>query len=247
MIDFHGRTALITGGAQGIGEATARKMAQLGAKVAVVDVNGPSVEALAASLDPSGTKVRGFACDVSKPIEVEAMTQAVLASLGPVDILVNNAGITRDAMLHKMSQEDWRSVIDVNLNGAFNLIRALVPGMRERIYGRIVNLSSSSAYGNVGQSNYAASKAALLGLSKSLAKELARNNITVNAVLPGMTATDMIKTIPEEVMAQLKQQIPLGRPAQPEEQANAICFLASDAASYITGIELIVAGGALIV
>ncbi|MFY9174054.1 MAG: 3-oxoacyl-ACP reductase FabG [Peptococcia bacterium] len=247
MSKFAGKVAIVTGAAQGIGAATAKKLASEGAKVAIVDVNQEQAQKTAATLDPTGDKVIGLACDVSNRESVAEMVAKVIDKFGKVDILVNNAGITRDAMAHKMSVDQWKLVLDVNLSGAFYVTQAVIPYMKEHKYGRIVSLSSSSAYGNVGQANYAASKAGIIGMTKTLAKELGRYNITVNAVLPGMTATDMIKTIPDDVMEGLKKLIPLGRPAEPEEQAEAICFLASDAASYITGVELVVSGGALII
>lgn len=247
MNTFLEKVAIVTGAAQGIGAATAKKLASEGAKVSIVDINQEQAEKTAATLDPTGDKVIGLACDVSNEKSVAEMVAKVIEKFGKVDILINNAGITRDAMAHKMSVDQWKLVLDVNLSGTFYVSQAVIPFMKEQKYGRIVNLSSSSAYGNIGQANYAASKAGILGMTKTLAKELGRHNITVNAVLPGMTATDIIKTIPSDVMEHLKKQIPLGRPAEPEEQAEAICFLASDAASYITGVELVVSGGALIV
>lgn len=247
MNTFLKKVAIVTGAAQGIGAATAKKLASEGAKVSIVDINQEQAEKTAATLDPTGDKVIGLACDVSNEKSVAEMVAKVIEKFGKVDILINNAGITRDAMAHKMSVDQWKLVLDVNLSGTFYVSQAVIPFMKEQKYGRIVNLSSSSAYGNIGQANYAASKAGILGMTKTLAKELGRHNITVNAVLPGMTATDIIKTIPSDVMEHLKKQIPLGRPAEPEEQAEAICFLASDAASYITGVELVVSGGALIV
>lgn len=247
MIDFHGKTVLVTGAAQGIGLAIVKQLLELGARVAMVDINENKLREAELTLGFPQENTLCLACDISDPQQAFNMVSSVLDAFKQLDILVNNAGITRDAMAHKMSLADWQAVINVNLNGMFYVTQAVLPYLRERKYGRIINLSSSSAYGNIGQSNYAASKAAVLGLTKSLAKELGRYNVTVNAVLPGMTATDMIKTIPDDVMEQMKKQIPLGRPAEPEEQANAVCFLASDMASYITGIELVVSGGALII
>lgn len=247
MSRFAGKTAIVTGAAQGIGAATAKQLFSEGAKIAIIDLNAEQSQKMATSLDPTGDKVIGLACDISDDKSVAKMVAQVIKKFGKVDILVNNAGITWDAMAHKMPTDKWRQVLDVNLSGTFYVTQAVVPYMKEQKYGRIVNLSSSSAYGNIGQVNYAASKAGILGMTKTLAKELGRHNITVNAVLPGMTATGMIKTIPSEVMENLKKQIPLGRAAEPEEQAEVICFLSSDAASYITGAELVVSGGALIV
>lgn len=246
MNRLNGKVALVTGAGRGIGEATARKLAAEGAKVAVVDIDETSARRVASSIDPSGHNSLGLACDISDYAAVMQMVEQVMAKFGHIDILVNNAGITSDSLFHKMSLEQWQRVIDVNLTGTFNVCRAVVPYMQKQQSGRIVNVSSVSAYGNPGQANYAASKAGIIGLTKSLAKELGRYNITVNTIEPGLTATDMIKTIPGHILEEKVKKIPLGRPGQPEDQANVICFLASDEASFITGVELQVCGGSLI-
>jgi 3-oxoacyl-[acyl-carrier protein] reductase len=247
VFDFNGSVAIVTGGGRGIGEAAVRKLAAGGAKVAVVDIDESRAKQVSGSIDPDGIRAIGVECDISSAEAAKRMVDLVIGTFGAIHILVNNAGITRDAMFHKMDFEQWRKVIDVNLNGIFHVTRNVVPHMREQKYGKIVSVSSTSAFGAIGQTNYAAAKAGIIGFTKSLAKELARYNINVNTIEPGLTATDIIKTIPAKVMEMSLNSIPLGRIGQPEDQANAICFLASEEASYITGVELQVCGGATIV
>jgi 3-oxoacyl-[acyl-carrier protein] reductase len=235
--------AIITGAGRGIGKAVAQKFAKEGAKVIVVDIDEENAQTVSKSIDPGGNLSMAIRCDVASFKETKNMVERVIERFGRIDILVNNAGITRDAMFHKMSPEQWQAVIDVNLTGMFNVTRNVVPYMRDQVYGRIVNVSSMGAYGSIGQANYAAAKMGVVGLTYTLAKELGRKNITVNAVLPEVTETEMIKTIPEEVLRNIIESIPLQRVATPEEQANAICFLASDEASYISGAALKVSGG----
>lgn len=243
---FQDKVAIITGGARGIGFATAKKMAADGAKVVLVDINEAQLKEAAGKIEaPSG--VMTFVCDITDPQQVEKLAELVIKEFGQIDILVNNAGITRDAMIDKITDQQWNQVITTNLTGAFNMCRAVVPYMKQRKYGRIISLASVSAFGNVGQVNYAASKAGIIGLTRTLALELGRFNITVNAVLPGLTATEMMKTIPEHVLDAWEKKIPMRRLGQPDDQAEAISFLASDAAGYISGVELPVAGAALII
>ena len=243
MFDFHDKVAVVTGAARGIGFCTAKKLAEGGAQVAIMDVTEEGVTSAAAQLCELGYKAKGYICNIADRESVQAACEAVLADYGKVDILVNNAGITRDGMGHKMPFEKWDQVIAVNLTGAFNMCHFLYPVMRQNGGGSIVNVASTAAYGSVGQTNYSATKAGLIGYTRSLAKEGGRNNVRVNAICPGGTMTDILKTVPEETLEEWHRMIPMKRLGQPEEQANAICFLCSDEASYITGISLVVDGG----
>ena len=247
MIDLRGKVAIVTGAGRGIGEAIVYKMVAAGAKMVAVDINEESVKQVALKVDGSDSNVLGIACDISKMDTVRNMVDQVVAKFGTVDILVNNAGITRDSMFHKMSPEQWQQVIDINLTGVFYVTSAIVPHMRANNYGKIVNISSVSAYGNIGQANYAASKAGVIGLTKSLAKELGRYNINVNVIEPGLIETDMISSVPEQLKSEWIKAMPLGRLGTSDDVANAVCFFASDISSFITGTELPVCGGSLII
>jgi len=247
MKKFNGKVVVVTGGSRGIGKSTVEKFYEEGATVVILARSMKGAQDVAISLDHSGKRCVAFDCDVSDADCVKRTVSEIIKLFGKIDILVNNAGITQDAMVHKMTQEQWCKVIDVNLTGTFNMINAIVPYMREKKYGKIINISSSSAYGNVGQSNYAASKAGIIGLTKSLAKELGRYSINANVILPGFILTDIVDTIPEKVVASLLLNTPLGRAGLPEEIAYLIRFLASDEASFITGIEVPITGGMLIV
>lgn len=244
MFDFHDKVAVVTGAARGIGFCTAKKLAEGGAQVAIMDVTAEGVAAAAQEICDLGFKAKGYVCNIADRDSVQAACEAVLADYGKVDILVNNAGITRDGMAHKMSYEKWDQVVAVNLTGAFNMCRVLFPVMRQNGGGSIVNVASTAAYGSLGQTNYSATKAGLIGYTRSLAKEGGRFNVRINAICPGGTMTDILKTVPEETLQDWYRTIPMNRLGQPEEQANAICFLCSDAASYITGSTLVVDGGA---
>ena len=241
QIDLSGKVALVTGSTRGIGRAIAETLAGAGALVAVVGRDLARAEAAAAEV---GHGARGFACDVSDTAQVTALVAAVEAAFGTLDILVNNAGLTKDNVVMRLKDEDWDAVIDANLRGAFASIRAASRGMMKRRSGRIINISSVvGVIGNRGQANYAASKAGLIGLTKSVAKELASRNILCNAVAPGFIATDMTAALGPEQTQALESQIPLARLGRPEDIASAVAFLASDHAAYITGQVLVVDGG----
>jgi 3-oxoacyl-[acyl-carrier protein] reductase len=241
QIDLSGKVALVTGSTRGIGRAIADTLAGAGAQVAVVGRDLPRAEAAAAEI---GCGARGFACDVSDTAQVSTLVSDVEAAFGTLDILVNNAGLTRDNVIMRLKDEDWDAVIDANLRGAFASIRAASRGMMKRRSGRIINISSVvGVIGNRGQANYAASKAGLIGLTKSVAKELASRNILCNAVAPGFIATDMTAALGDDQRAALEGQIPLARLGSPADIASAVAFLASDHAAYITGQVLVVDGG----
>ena len=234
------RVALVTGGTTGIGAATAEALHEEGYRVAVNHLGDPD----GAAAFTTRTGIANFEWNVADADACAEGVQRVQAALGPVEVLVNNAGITRDAMLHHMSAAQWREVIDVNLGSCFNMCSAVLTGMRERRYGRIINMSSVNALsGQAGQTNYAASKAGIIGFTKSLALEGASRNITVNAVAPGYTDTGMLKTVPADVMAGILKSVPAARLASPAEIARGIVFLAADEAGFINGITLSINGG----
>lgn len=242
-IDLSGRVALVTGSTRGIGRAIAATLAASGARVAVTGRDRSRAEATAAELGPPPL-ARGFACDVSDVAAVNTLVDDVERSFGTLDILVNNAGVTRDNILLRLKDADWVTVIDANLRGAFATTRAAARGMMKRRWGRIINISSIvGLVGNKGQSNYAASKAGLIGFTKSVAKEFASRNILANVVAPGFVETEMTASMTPEARAALQQQIPLERLGSPVDVANMVTFLASDAASYITGQVFVVDGG----
>lgn len=245
MSDLTGRYAVVTGGGKGIGAAIAARFLQDGAAgVALLDYDADLARAAAERLDPEGRRTRAVACDVANPEQVRAAVSQVLEAFGRIDILVNNAGITRDSIFHKMGQDSWDAVLNVNLNGTCYLCREIVPLMREQQYGRIVNISSTSAFGNAGQANYAASKAAVIGFTKTLAREGGPKNIIANCIAPGYIDTDMFQAVPEEIIAEYMKGIPMKRLGQPEEVASVASFLASDDASFLSGQCLVVSGGA---
>ncbi len=243
-IDLSGKTAFVTGSTRGIGLAIARTLHGAGAKVAIVGRDAERAKSIAAEL---GDRATGAACDVAVAEQVEAAMAAAEAALGPIDILVNNAGLTRDNILLRLSEADWDAVLDANLKGAFHTTRAAIKGMMKRRSGRIVNISSIVGLtGNKGQANYAASKAGLIGFTKSVAKEYASRGILVNCIAPGFIETDMTGALPDAARATLLEGIALGRLGRPEDVAAAVLFLVSDLAGYITGQVLVVDGGMVI-
>jgi 3-oxoacyl-[acyl-carrier protein] reductase len=247
MNRLQGRVAIITGGASGIGLATCRRFVEEGARVAIWDINGERGEATAADMRAGGHDVSFFLVNTADLASVEAAAKAVSDQFGQIDILINNAGITRDASLKKMTADQWDQVISVNLTGVFNCAKAVTPYMVERLYGRIVTASSVvGLYGNFGQTNYAATKAGVIGMTKVWAREFGRKGITANAIAPGFIATDMVGTIPEEVLNQIKDKTPVGRLGKPEEIAAAYAYLSSEEASFINGIVLSVDGGLIL-
>jgi 3-oxoacyl-[acyl-carrier protein] reductase len=243
-IDLAGRTAFVTGSTRGIGLAVARALHAAGAKVAIVGRDESRARAVAEEI---GSGTAGVACDVAVASQVEAAIAAAEAALGPIDILVNNAGLTRDNILLRLSEEDWDAVLDANLKGAFFTTRAVIKGMMKRRAGRIINIGSVVGLtGNKGQANYAASKAGLVGLTKSVAKEYASRGVLANCIAPGFIETDMTAALPSEARTALLEQIALGRLGRPEDIAAAVLVLASDLAAYITGQVLVVDGGMVI-
>ena len=240
-VRLDGKVAMVTGGSRGIGRAIAAALAEEGAKVAVVGRDLARAEQAAAEI---GHGAKGFACDVASQAQVDAAVAAIEKDLGSVDVLVNNAGLAKDNVFLRLSDDDWDAVLDANLKGAFHTIKAATRGMMKRRWGRIINVSSVvGLIGNKGQANYAASKAGLLGLTKSIAKELASRNVTVNAVAPGFIATDMTAALTPEQREVLAKQIPMERLGKPEDVAAAVLFLASEASAYITGQVFVVDGG----
>ena len=240
-IDLGGKTAFVTGSTRGIGLAVAQALYAAGARVSVVGRDPSRARDVAASL---GERATGVACDGAREAEVTAAIAAAENALGPIDILVNNAGLTRDNILLRLSEQDWDAVLDANLKGAFHTTRAVVKGMMKRRAGRIINMTSIVGLtGNKGQANYAASKAGLIGFTKSVAKEYASRNILANCIAPGFIETDMTASLPDEARATLLEQIALGRLGRPDDIAGAVLFLASDLAAYITGQVLVVDGG----
>jgi 3-oxoacyl-[acyl-carrier protein] reductase len=238
------RVALITGAANGIGLKASEVFAKEGAKVAMADFNAEQGEMRAQELRGKGYEVTFFQVNVAQRSSVDEMVEKVREVYGNIGVLVNNAGITKDAMLSKLTIEDFQAVLDVNLTGVFHCTQAVLPSMIENGKGRIINTSSvSGVYGNVGQTNYAATKAGVVGMTKSWAKELGRKGINVNAVAPGFIETGMTAKVPERILDQMKQMVPLLRLGKPEDIANAYLFLASDESNYINGTVLHVDGG----
>ena len=241
MFSLQGRTALVTGASGGIGSAIARTLHGAGARVAISGTRRERLDELASEL---GGETAALACDLSDQDAVEALVPAAEKALGQIDILVNNAGITRDNLLLRMRDEEWESVLTVNLTAAFRLSRAVARGMMQRRFGRIVSITSVvGTTGNPGQTNYAASKAAIAGMTKSLALELATRGVTANCIAPGMIDTDMIAKLTDEQRGAIAQRVPARRLGAPEEVAAGVLYLASDEAAYVTGQTLHLNGG----
>jgi 3-oxoacyl-[acyl-carrier protein] reductase len=242
--DLSGRTALVTGAAQGLGRCIAKSLAAAGAKVACIDVNAESLAGTVAEIRAAGGAAEPLACDVTQSERVGEVVDQVLAMWGKLDILVNNAGVTRDNVIVRMKDEQWDLVLNINLRGTFLFTRAAARPMMKARGGRIINVASvSGLMGNPGQVNYSASKAGVIGLTRTVARELASRNITVNAVAPGFIATDMTAKLGEEMLQAIRKEIPLGRLGEPQDVADAVLFLASDAAAFITGHILTIDGG----
>jgi 3-oxoacyl-[acyl-carrier protein] reductase len=244
MAKLTDKVAIITGGAQGIGKAAVQRFAEEGAIVVIWDIDEQKTSAFITQLIGQGWLADATEVDITSLASTAAAAKTIFERYGRIDILVNNAGITRDASLLKMSTEHFDEVIDVNLKGAFNCTKAVTPYMIEQAHGRIINTSSVvGVYGNFGQTNYAASKAGLIGMTKVWARELGRKGITVNAVAPGYIATGMTAEIPQHLLSQAKERIPVGRMGTPEDVAHAYVFLASDEAAFVNGAVLHVDGG----
>jgi 3-oxoacyl-[acyl-carrier protein] reductase len=244
MANLQGRIALVTGASQGIGRACALELARAGATVALAARNEAKLAAVAAEIEAAGGQAAAFALDVSSEESIKAGAKAVIERFGKVEILVNNAGITRDGLMMRMKRADWDDVLGTNLTGAFLLTQALISPMLKNRWGRIVNISSVvGRTGQAGQANYAASKAGLIGLTRSLAREFASRGITVNAVAPGYIETPMTAVLDEKLRTSMLATIPLGRAGTDQDIAQSVAFLASDAAAYITGHVLDVNGG----
>jgi 3-oxoacyl-[acyl-carrier protein] reductase len=247
-MSLEGRVAIVTGAAQGIGRAIAECLAQAGADVAVADLDPGRSQETVAAIEKLGRKAVNVKVNVADANDAKAMVAQVLSAWGKLDILVNNAGITRDGLLLRMKDEDWNVVLQVNLNGTFNCTKAALQPMTKQRYGRIVNIASIvGVMGNAGQANYAASKAAVIGFTKTVGREYASRNVTVNAVAPGFIDTAMTHGLPPDVKDTLQKQIPLGRLGTAADIAAAVRFLVSDDAAYITGHVLHVNGGMLMV
>lgn len=240
-----GKTALVTGASRGIGKAIAVALAEQGAQVAINYAgNTVAAEEVKAQIEAAGGKAILVQADVADPAQVAAMVDKVVAEFGTIDILVNNAGITKDGLLMRMSDEQWDAVLNTNLKSVYSCTKAVTKIMMKKRYGRIVNMSSVvGLMGNAGQANYAAAKAGIIGFSKSVAKELASRGITVNMIAPGCIGTDMTAALPDKVKEAMLANIPLGRVGTPEDVANAVLFLVSDQAAYITGQIINVDGG----
>ena len=244
MSFFNGQYALVTGAARGIGLAIAERLISDGvAGIAILDYNQDALAKASEQLNGRGSEVLAVQCDVSDPARVKAAVATILQKLGKIDILVNNAGILRDAMLHKMSIEQWDAVLQTNLSSVFYITHEILPSMYENGYGRIVNLASIAAFGNMGQTNYSSSKAGVIGMTSSLARESAGRGVTVNCIAPGVVGTEILQSIPEHIMENYLKRIPMHRLGTTEEIAGTVSFLVGRDSTYITGECIVVSGG----
>jgi 3-oxoacyl-[acyl-carrier protein] reductase len=244
VLELQGKVALVTGGAQGIGKAIALLLAQRGGDIIVSDINLEKAEETAREVEALGRRAMAIRANVAVFEEVEKMVQAIIERFGQIDILVNNAGIARDKLLLRMTEEDWDAVLNINLKGTFNCTKAVIRWMSKQRSGKIVNIASVvGEMGNAGQANYSASKAGVIGFTKTIAREFASRGINVNAIAPGYIVTPMTDVLPEKAKEELKRMIPMERLGQPEDVAKGVLFLVSEASSYITGQVLNVNGG----
>jgi 3-oxoacyl-[acyl-carrier protein] reductase len=243
MKNLAGKYCIVTGAGKGIGKAiVARFLEEQAAGVAILEWDLASAEATAKELDPTGERVIAIKCNVADSDMAKAAVDEVVAKFGRIDVLVNNAGVTRDKIFHKMTDDDWNTVININLNGVYNLCKNVVPVMREQEIGSIINITSTSIMGNAGQANYAASKAAMEGFTRTMAKELGRKNIRMNCIAPGYIDTDMMRAVGDEILTRMIKGIPAQRLGRPEEIASVAAFLASDDASWLSGENIFVSG-----
>ncbi len=240
------KVAIVTGAGRGLGKGIALKLAKEGAKVIVADITLETASETVAEIEASSGTAKAFACNIAVQEEVKAMYDFTLDQFGTLDVVVNNAGINRDGMLHKMSVEQWNQVIAVNLTGTFFSVQCASQILREKGAGAIINIASASWLGNIGQANYAASKAGVVGLTKTASRELAKKGVTCNAICPGFIETDMTRGVPEKVWDIMVGKIPMGRAGKPSDVANLVAFLSSDEANYITGEVLNVGGGMIL-
>jgi len=243
-VNFKNRIAIVTGGGQGIGKKICLRLAKSKVKIVILDVNEELSKEVVEEIRIGGSEAIAFKVDVAKYEEVKGAINSIIDKFKSIDILINNAGITRDSLLLRMKEEDWHKVLQINLTGVFNCIKAVIRPMMKQKYGRIVNISSIIAIrGNIGQANYSAAKAGIIGLTKSAAREVGRYGITVNAVAPGFIDTAMTKKLNKELIDRIISQVPLQRIGKPEEVASLVAYLASEEASYITGEVIKIDGG----
>ena len=240
---LNGKVALITGAGKGIGAAIAKRFAAEGASLILSDLDEGYIKQTVEEIRSEGAKAMGFTVNVTDREAIDQMVKEALQQFGTIDILINNAGIVRDAMIHKMNESDWDLVMNVNMKGSFNMVQAVIGIMREKNYGKIINVSSAGRFGNIGQSNYSASKEGIVGFTRALARESGAKGINVNAVAPGTIMTDLYEGIPEHIREMMKIITPMNRAGTPAEVANLCLFLASDEASYITGQVIHCDGG----
>ena len=246
MKNLEGKYCIVTGAGKGIGKAIVKRFLEENAMgVAIFEWDLDLAEATAKELDPSGEKVLAIKCNVADSDMVKEAVDQVMAKWGRIDVLINNAGITRDRIFHKMSDDDWHSVININLNGLYNLCKFVVPVMREQESGAIVNMSSTSLLGNPGQANYSATKAAIQGFTRTMAKELGRKNIRMNCIAPAYIDTEMMRAVGEEKIAGIIRSVPLQRLGDPEEIASLTTFLCTDDSSWVSGQTIFASGGAI--